>query len=69
VTHAELENLYACIDSTLGLLEYIPRGNRDLETKIVKNFRHLIGRVELTDWELRMLYGICSQVKKRVKKK
>jgi TrmH family RNA methyltransferase len=67
VNHAELEDFYACIDSTLKLLEYIPRGNRDLEAKIVKNFKHLIGRAGLTDWELRMLYGICSQVKRRIK--
>jgi TrmH family RNA methyltransferase len=67
VKHVELENFYACINSTLRLLEYIPRGNRDLETKIVKNFRHLIGRAGLTDWELRMLYGICTQVKRRIK--
>jgi tRNA C32,U32 (ribose-2'-O)-methylase TrmJ len=49
------------------VLEYIPRGNRVLETKIVKNLKHLIGRAGLTDWELRMLYGICSRVKRRFK--
>ena len=65
--HAELEDFYSRINSTLRLLEYIPRGNRDLETKIVRNFRHLIGRAGLTDWELRMLYGICTQVKRRIK--
>jgi len=67
VKHAELEDFYSRINSTLRLLEYIPRGNRDLETKIVRNFRHLIGRAGLTDWELRMLYGICTQVKRRIK--
>ncbi|MFH0933428.1 MAG: hypothetical protein V1832_03810 [Nitrospirota bacterium] len=67
VKHEELENFYNHINSTLKLLEYIPRGNRDLEMKIMRNLKHLIGRTGLTDWELRMLYGICSQVEKKIK--
>jgi len=35
--------------------------------KIMRNLKHLIGRTGLTDWELRMLYGICSQAEKKVK--
>lgn len=66
VKRAELETLYSHIQSTLKLLDYIPRGNRDLETRIMRNLKHLIGRAGLTDWELRMLYGICSQVKKKI---
>lgn len=66
VKHEELENFYHHINSTLKLLEYIPRGNRDLEMRIMRNLKHLIGRVGLTDWELRMLYGICSQVEKKI---
>jgi len=67
VKHAELESLYRHIHSTLNLLEYIPRGNRDLEIRIMRNLKHLIGRAGLTDWELRMLYGICSQIEKKMK--
>jgi TrmH family RNA methyltransferase len=67
VKHEELENFYNRTNSTLKLLEYITRGNRDLEMKIMRNLKHLIGRTGLTDWELRMLYGICSQVEKKVK--
>lgn len=63
----ELKNLYAHIRSTLKLLEYIPRGNRDLESRIMRNIKHLTGRGGLTDWELRMLYGICSQIEKKIK--
>jgi len=66
VKRAELETLYSHIQSTLKLLDYIPRGNRDLETRIMRNLKHLLGRAGLTDWELRMLYGICSQVKKKI---
>lgn len=67
VRHEELETLYRHIHSALNLLEYIPRGNRDLETKIMRNLRHLIGRAGLTDWELKMLHGICSQFEKKIR--
>lgn len=66
VKHEELENFYHHINSTLKLLEYIPRGSRDLNMRIMRNLKHLIGRAGLTDWELRMLYGICSQVEKKI---
>jgi tRNA C32,U32 (ribose-2'-O)-methylase TrmJ len=59
--------LYEKIASTLKLLEYIPRGDRDLEKKIMKNLKHLIGRSGLTEWELKMLYGICSQIERKIK--
>jgi len=66
VKRAELETLYSHIQATLKLLDYIPRGNRDLETRIMRNLKHLFGRAGLTDWELRMIYGICSQVEKKI---
>lgn len=66
VKRAELETLYSHVQSTLKLLDYIPRGNRDLEARIMRNLKHLFGRAGLTDWELRMLYGICSQVEKKI---
>jgi len=66
-THEELERLYDRIRSTLLLLEYIPRGDRDLEKAIMRNIKHLIGRAGLTDWELKMLHGICSQIEKRIR--
>jgi TrmH family RNA methyltransferase len=66
VKHEELAPLYSKIEATLKLLEFIPRGDADLEKKIMKNLRHLIGRAGLTEWELKMLYGLCTQVEKRV---
>jgi TrmH family RNA methyltransferase len=66
VKHGEAEALYKHIHSTLKLLEYIPRGDRDLESKIMRNIKHLIGRAGLTDWELNMLHGVCSQIEKRI---
>lgn len=67
VRHKELGLLYAHIHSTLKLLEYIPRGNRDLEVRIMRNLKHIGGRSGLTDWELSMLHGICSQVEKKIR--
>ncbi|MBM4129376.1 MAG: hypothetical protein FJ243_04565 [Nitrospira sp.] len=43
------------------------RGKRKLEVRIMRNLKHLIGRSGLTDWELRMLHGICSQIEKRLR--
>jgi TrmH family RNA methyltransferase len=67
VKHKELDVLYSHIQSTLELLEYIPRGSRKLEERIMRNLKHLIGRSGLTRWELSMLHGLCSQVEKRIK--
>ena len=64
----DLTVLYNHIHSTLKLLEYIPRGDRNLEMKIMRNLKHLIGRAGLTDWELRMLHGICSQIEMSIKR-
>jgi TrmH family RNA methyltransferase len=66
IKHKELDPLYSKIEATLKLLEFIPRGDADLEKKIMKNLRHLIGRSGLTEWELKMLYGLCAQVEKRM---
>lgn len=67
VKNEELDALYRHIHSTLTLLEYVPRGNRDLEVRLMRNLKHLIGRAGLTDWESRMLHGICSQIERKTK--
>lgn len=66
VRHEELSILYDRIKEALRVLDYIPRGNRDLERKIMRNLKHLIGRAGLTEWEIKMLHGICSQVEKKL---
>jgi len=33
----------------------------------MRNVKHLIGRAGLTEWELKMLRGICTQVEKRMR--
>ena len=42
---------------------------QNLEKKILKNLKHLIGRAGLTEWEFQMLQGLCTQVEHKVKKK
>jgi TrmH family RNA methyltransferase len=67
VNHNELEILFRHISVTLKLLEFIPRGDRDLEKKIMNNMKHLFGRSGLTEWECNMLHGLCSQIEKKIK--
>ena len=67
VSHGEISALYARMTETLKLLEYIPRGDRNLEAKIMQNLKHFISRAGLTAWELNMLYGILSQIAHKVK--
>ena len=67
--HGEVDILYARISGVLELLEYIPRGDRNLSGKIIANLKHFIGRAGLTEWELNMLHGICTQIEKKVPKR
>lgn len=66
VKYSELTPLYDRIKKALELLDYIPRGDRKLEEKIMRNLKHLIGRAGLTDWELRMIHGIITQLMNRL---
>lgn len=66
-THEELTFLYRRVSAALKSLGYIPRGDRDLEKKIMNNMKHFIGRAGMAEWELNMLHGICTQIEKKVK--
>lgn len=66
VSQQELKALYVRMTGVLKLLEYLPRGDRDLEAKIMQNLKYFIGRAGITDWEMNMLYGLCSQVEKKI---
>ncbi|BCB96842.1 tRNA (cytidine/uridine-2'-O-)-methyltransferase TrmJ [Dissulfurispira thermophila] len=67
IDYEQLAVIYGRISETLKLLEYIPKGDRNLEKKIMQNLKHFIGRSGITDWELKMLHGICSQIEKKCK--
>ena len=64
--HGELSGLYERISGALELLEYIKRGDRNIKKKIMANLKHFIGRAGLTEWELKMLHGLCYQIEKKV---
>ena len=53
----------------LELLEYIPRGDRNLKKNILVTLKHFIGRAGITEKELNMLQGLCAQIEKKVGKK
>jgi TrmH family RNA methyltransferase len=65
VTHADLSTLYERMAGTLRQLEYIPKGDRNLEKKMMMNLKRLIGRAGLTGWELKMLHGLCSRIEQK----
>lgn len=67
VTHSELAFLFERLSEALRLLGYTPRGNKEMEKKILKNIRHLIMRAGLTDWEMKMLHGIITKTEERLK--
>jgi TrmH family RNA methyltransferase len=67
VSHDELTKLYCRISDTLMVLEYFPRGDRDIEKKIMVNLKHFIGRAGITGWECRMLHGICTRIERKLK--
>lgn len=67
IDHQTLTALYDRVTEVLSLLEYIPRGDRDLAKKIMSNLKHFIGRAGITEWELNMLHGICTQIEKKIR--
>lgn len=67
--HGELEALYERMVRMLELLEYVPRGDRNLIKNITVNMKHFIGRAGITEKEMNMLLGICTQIEKKVPKK
>lgn len=68
VTHGELDALYGRIANIITLLDYIPRGDRNVKKQIIDNLKHFIGRAGLTYWEMKMLHGFCSQIELKLGK-
>jgi TrmH family RNA methyltransferase len=66
VPYEEMRSMFEHIRMTLKTLGYIPRGNRDMEERIMRGMKHMFGRSGLTPWELRMIHGICSQIERRM---
>lgn len=67
VDHSDIEILLKRIKEALNILGYLPKGDRDLEKKIMDNMCFLLKRAGLTDWELNMLHGICTTIMRSCK--
>ncbi|MCG2721021.1 MAG: RNA methyltransferase [Thermodesulfovibrionales bacterium] len=68
-THEEIAPIYERISQVLELLEYIPRGDRNLMKNIIVTLKHFFGRAGMTEKELNMIQGLCTQIEKKVAKK
>jgi len=67
ISHEDLSILYERISKSLDLLGYSNHGDRKLSVQIMRNLKHFIGRAGITEWELSMLHGFCSQIEKKLK--
>ncbi len=67
VPYEETRTLFEHIRKTLKLLDYIPRGDRNMEERIMRNLKHMLNRSGLTSWEVGMLHGICSRIERAVR--
>ncbi len=67
VNQKELDYLYTRIQETLHNLGYFPKGNKDFQKKMMQNLRRFIGRAGISEWEMRMLHGICSRIEKKIR--
>src|SRR4030042_319125 len=58
--HGEIAPLYERISRVLELLEYIPRGDRNLMKNIIVTLKHFIGRAGITEKELNIIqFFLC----------
>ena len=68
-THEEIDILLKRAEDILKLLEYIPRGDLNLQESIMRNLKHLSLRAGITEWELKMMHGILSRIEENITKK
>jgi TrmH family RNA methyltransferase len=65
----EMRRLFRRIPKALKSLGYARAGDKDLPTEITRHLRKLFGRSGLTNWELSMLLGLCTQVERKFREK
>lgn len=65
----EVQRLFRRIPKTLRSLGYSRAGDKDLPAEIARHLKKLIGRSGLTEWELNMLLGLCTQADRRLQEK
>jgi|WetSurSiteA1Bulk_404760.scaffolds.fasta_scaffold02669_2 TrmH family RNA methyltransferase len=64
--HEEILPLYEKVSQVLELLEYIPKGDRNLMKNIIDDLKHFIGRAGITEKELSIIQSLCTQIEKKV---
>lgn len=64
----EMQYFYERLEKSLDMLDYVPRGNKDMEITILRNIKHILGRAGIAGWELRMLHGLLSQAEMKLKR-
>jgi len=67
-TREALRYLYKRISSVLELLEYSPRGERDIMQNIIMGLKRFLGRTGLTESEMKMLLGLCTRIEKKLER-
>lgn len=67
ISKEEFEALYGRMPHILGLLGYMPEGGRGLERKILSGLRRFSERAGMTEWELKMLHGLCTRIERKLK--
>lgn len=63
----ELRGLFRRIPKTLQSLGYARAGDKDLPSEITRHLKKLLGRSGLTEWELNMILGLCTQIERKIK--
>ncbi len=66
ITQKELKLLYERWEHSLRLLEVISPDSAYHYKKVMRNLKHCLGRVGLTDWEANMFHGICRQIERKI---
>lgn len=69
ISNEEFTNLFERIRNLMKLADYIPKGIRDDEMRIMSDLKRIISRANITGREARMLHGIISQMEEGIKKK
>jgi TrmH family RNA methyltransferase len=68
-TNREVQRLFRRIPKTIKSLGYSRTGDKDLPAEITRHLKKLIGRSGLTEWELNMLLGLCTQIDRTLQQK
>jgi TrmH family RNA methyltransferase len=66
VENRQIQRLFRRLPKILKTLGYGRAGDKDLASEITRRLKRLVGRSGLTEWELNMLLGLCTQVERKL---